>query len=206
MNTETVLKELAAVGALLASYPLDRIARHAPSIPLASPHEPVILIHGYGGGRSNLLALASYLYLAGMDNISFFEYPRSQPITVSALKLAAMVDEVAGPLGGVHLVGHSLGGTIARLYSRTARRSAIRSLVTLGSPYLFGQWARHELAIFGAEDPIVPPPSGMIAGSLPRQRWVVIQRAGHLALAFLPEAMRLVATELRANRAIKSKR
>lgn len=198
MKTGAVLKEIAAAGALLASYPLDQIARNAPSLVCAAPGEPVILIHGYGGGRSNLLALASYLRLSGMDNISYFEYPRSQPITASALKLAAMADEVAP--GGAHLVGHSLGGSIARLYALTARRGAVRSIVTLGSPYLFGQWAPRELAIFGDEDPIVPAPTGVIAQSMPFGRRVVLEDAGHLALAFLPEALRLVATELRANR------
>ncbi|MHB8381995.1 MAG: esterase/lipase family protein [Candidatus Binataceae bacterium] len=201
MTTGAVLKEIAAAGALLASYPLDRIARIAPAIMCAAPAEPVILIHGYGGGRSNLLALASYLRLAGMDNISYFEYPRRQPLTASAMKLGAMVDEVAGPTGGAHLVGHSLGGSIARLYSITARRGAVRSLVTLGSPYLFGHWAQRELAIFGDEDPIVLAPTGLIAQSMPFGRRVVLEGTGHLALAFLPEAMRLVATELRANRA-----
>jgi len=198
MKTGTVLKEIAAAGALLASYPLDQIARNAPAIACAAPEEPVILIHGYGGGRSNLLALASYLRLSGMDNIFYFEYPRSQTITSSAMKLSAMVDEVAPD--GAHLVGHSLGGSIARLYALTARRGAVRSIVTLGSPYLFGQWAPRELAIFGDEDPIVPAPSGIIAQSMPFGRRVVLEGAGHLALAFLPEALRLVATELRANR------
>lgn len=198
MKTGTVLKEIAAAGALLASYPLDQIARNAPAIGCVAPEEPVILIHGYGGGRSNLLALASYLRLSGMDNISYFEYPRSQTITSSAMKLSAMVDEAAP--GGAHLVGHSLGGSIARLYALTARRGAVRSIVTLGSPYLFGQWAPRELAIFGDEDPIVPAPAGVIAQSIPFGRRVVLEGAGHLALAFLPEALRLVATELRANR------
>lgn len=200
MKTGAVLKEIAAATALLASYPLDRIARNAPAIACAAPEEPVILIHGYGGGRSNLLALASYLRLCGLDNISYFEYPRSQTITASATKLSAMVDEVAGPTGGAHLVGHSLGGSIARLYSLSARRGAVRSIVTLGSPYLFGQWAQRELAIFGDEDPIVPAPTGIIAQSMPFGRRIVLEGAGHLVLAFLPEALRLVATELRANR------
>ncbi|HUY27366.1 MAG TPA: hypothetical protein VMV27_08090 [Candidatus Binataceae bacterium] len=200
MTPGTVLKEIAALGALLASYPIDRVARNAPELVCAAPGEPVILIHGYGGGRSNLLALAAYLRLAGMDNISYFEYPRRQPMTESARKLGLMVDEAAGPLGGAHLVGHSLGGTIARLYATWARRGAVRSLVTLGSPYLFGHWAARELAIFGDEDPIVAAPTGMIAQSMPFGRRVVLAGAGHLVLPFLPESLRLVATELRANR------
>ncbi len=200
MTTGTVLKEIAAVGALLASYPLDRIARRAPEFVFAAPDEPVILIHGYGGGRSNLLALATYLRLAGMDNISYFEYARRQPLTELALKLGAMVDEVAGPAGGADREGHGIAGTSARVYTTAVGLGGVRSIVTLGSPYLLGLWAPRELAIFGDEDPIVTAPIGSIADSIPFGRRVVLEGAGHLALPFLPEALRIVATELRANR------
>jgi pimeloyl-ACP methyl ester carboxylesterase len=202
VTTTTVIRELAAAGALLASYPLDAIAQRAPRLMWGNPEEPVILIHGFGGSRSNLLALASYLRLSGFDNISYFEYPRRQSIAVSAMKLGNLVDEIAGPRGGAHIVGHSLGGTIARMYSAAARRSAVRSLVTLGSPYLYGHWASSELAIFGDEDPIVPPPPGeAIVNAFAMGRRKVIENTGHLALAFHPEVLRMTATELRGNRA-----
>lgn len=201
MTATTVLREIAAVGALLASYPLDAVARRAPSIVWGSPGEPVILVHGFGGNRSNLLTIASYLRFSGFDNLSYFEYPRRQPIAVSAIKLSNLVDEVAGPTGGVHLVGHSLGGTIARLYAVTARRGAVRSLVTLGSPYLYGHWASRELAIYGDQDPIVPPPPAeSLANAFAMGRRTVVENTGHLALAFHPEVLRMTAVELRANR------
>ncbi len=198
MTRGSLLMEIAAAGALMLSYPLERIARSAPNFVFYSPEEPVILIHGYGGARSNLLALASYLRISGMDNISYFEYPPTRTIAESARALSVAIDEIAGRKGGVHLVGHSLGGTIARAYAVFARRGAVRSLVTLGSPYLPGMFGRHELAIFGAEDAIVKPPWRVShTGS---RRCVVIESTGHLALAFHPEVMRMVATELRANR------
>lgn len=201
MTATTVLREIAAVGALLASYPLDAVTRHAPALGWGNPDEPVILVHGFGGNRSNLLAMASYLRLSGFDNLSYFEYPRRQPIAVSAAKLASMVDEIAGHVGGTHLVGHSLGGTIARLFASTARRGAVRSLVTLGSPYLYGHWASRELAIYGDEDPIVPPPPAQsLANTFAMGRRTVIGNTGHLALAFHPEVLRMTAAELRANR------
>jgi hypothetical protein len=202
VTATTVIREIAAVGALLASYPLDAIARRSPTIVWGNPDEPVVLIHGFGGSRANLLALASYLRLSGFDNISYFEYPRRQPIAVSAMKLGNLVDEIAGAHGGAHIVGQSLGGTIARMYSATARRSAVRSLVTLGSPYLYGHWASRELAFFGDEDPIVPPPPGeAIVNTFAMGRRKVIENTGHLALAFHPEVLRMTATELRGNRA-----
>jgi pimeloyl-ACP methyl ester carboxylesterase len=203
VTATTVIRELAALGALLASYPLDAVARRAPTLVWGNPEEPVILVHGFGGDRSNLLAMASYLRLSGFDNLRYFEYPRRQPITVSAMKLGSLVDEIAGPVGGAHIVGHSLGGTIGRLYATTARRGAVRSLVTLGSPYLYGHWASRELAIYGDEDPIVPPPPAeAIVNAFAMGRRTVVENTGHLALAFHPEVLRITATELRANRAL----
>jgi pimeloyl-ACP methyl ester carboxylesterase len=205
VTATTVLRELAAVGALLASYPLDALARRAPAIVWGNPEEPVILIHGFGGDRSNLLAMASYLRLSGFDNLSYFEYPRRQLITASAAKLGKLVDEIAGPVGGAHIVGQSLGGTIARLYASTARRGAVRSLVTLGSPYLYGHWSSRELAIYGDEDPIVPPPPAeAIVNAFAMGRRTVVKHTGHLALAFHPEVLRITATELRTNRVAQS--
>ncbi|HXW85647.1 MAG TPA: alpha/beta fold hydrolase, partial [Candidatus Binataceae bacterium] len=140
MNSTSIWREVAAAGALLASYPLDAVARRGPAVPgigALLESEPVILVHGFGGNRSNLLLLAAYLKLAGFERLAYFEYPAHQSIPSSADALGRMAHQVGGE-GGVHLVGHSLGGTIARWYATGARRGAVRSLVTLGSPYAYG--------------------------------------------------------------------
>jgi hypothetical protein len=199
MTSTTIFRELAAVGALLASYPLDLIARQAPSLAPGVSDEPVFLVHGLGGNRSNLLGLAAYLRLAGFGRIEYFEYPRMQSIGESAAVLGRMIDEVAGR-AGAHLVGHSLGGTIARRYALGAPSGAVRSLVTLGSPYSYAQWSPRETAIFGDEDPIVPPPVEPLMHPFAFGRRVVLERTGHLALLYHPEVLRIAGTELRANR------
>src|SRR5260370_37228240 len=95
--------------------------------------EPVILLHGFGGGRSNLLALAAYIRLSGFDNVSYFEYPRWQTLTDSAAQLGRVAEEKSGG-DGVHLIGHSLGATVARRSAAVAPPRGVRSLITLGSP------------------------------------------------------------------------
>ncbi len=199
MNSRTVITEIAAAGALIGSYPLDWVVRQGEPYFCEPSSEPVILLHGFGGSRANLLALAAYLRLAGFDNVSYFEYPRWQTLADSAAQLGRVVDEKAGD--GVHLIGHSLGGTVARRYAAGAPKRAVRSLVTLGSPYSYGQWSPSEVGIFGDDDPIVPAPIEELTNSAAFGRIVTLHNIGHLALVFHPEALRIVGTELRANRA-----
>ncbi|HEV2169717.1 MAG TPA: alpha/beta fold hydrolase, partial [Candidatus Binatus sp.] len=194
MNSRTVITEIAAAGALIGSYPLDWLVKRGEPYFHEPSSEAVILLHGFGGNRSNLLALATYLRLAGFDNVSYFEYPRSQAISDSAAKLGRYIQELAGG-DGVHLIGHSLGGTVARRYAMDAPARAVRSLVTLGSPYSYGQWSPRELAIFGDDDPIVPAPIQGLTNPAAFGRIVTLRDVGHLALIFHPEALRIIATE-----------
>ena len=205
MNSRTVVTEIAAAGALIGSYPLDWLVKRGEPYFCEPSSEPVILLHGFGGSRSNLLALGAYIRLAGFDNVSYFEYPRWQTLTDSAAQLGRVADEKSGGDGGVHLIGHSLGGTVARRYATSAPRRAVRSLITLGSPYSYGQWSPRELGIFGDDDPIVPAPIEGLTNSAAFGRIVTLHDVGHLALIFHPEALRIIATELRANRAPESK-
>jgi alpha/beta hydrolase family protein len=204
VNSRAVITEIAAAGALIGSYPLDWIVRRGEPYFCAPSSEPVILLHGFGGSRANLLALASYLRLAGFDNVSYFEYPRWQTLADSAAQLGRVAEEKSGG-SGVHLIGHSLGGTVARRYATGAPKGAVRSLVTLGSPYSYGQWSPNELAIFGEDDPIVTAPIEALTPDLAFGRVVTLRDLGHLALVFHPEVLRIIAIELRANRAPENK-
>ncbi len=200
MNSKTLIAEIAAAGALIGSYPLDWLVKRGEPYFSAPASEPVILIHGFGGSRANLLALAAYLRLAGFDNLSYLEYPRWQSIDDSAAHLGRIVEEKSGARGA-HLIGHSLGGTVARRYAAGAPKAAVRSLVTLGSPYSYGQRSPAEIGIFGDDDPIVPAPVEAWVNRAAFARIVTLHEVGHLALIFHPEALRIIGTELRANRA-----
>ena len=200
MNSRTVITEIAAAGALIGSYPLDWLLRRGEPYFCTPSSEPVILIHGFGGGRSNLLALAAYIRLAGFDNVSYFEYPRWQTLGDSAAQLGRVAEEKSGGKG-VHLIGHSLGGVVGRRYAAAAPKAAVRSLITLGAPYSYGQWSPREVGIFGGDDPIVPAPIQALMTRVAFGRIVTLHDVGHLALIFHPEALRVIGVELRANRA-----
>ena len=203
MNSKTVITEIAAAGALIGSYPLDWLVKRGEPYCSAPASELVILIHGFGGSRANLLALAAYVRLAGFDNVSYFEYPRWQSVVDSAVQLGRIVDEKSGGKGA-HLIGHSLGGTVARRYGADAPKGAVRSLITLGSPYSYGQLSPSEIGIFGDDDPVVPAPIEELVNRAAFARIVTLHEVGHLALIFHPEVLRIIGTELRANRASAS--
>jgi pimeloyl-ACP methyl ester carboxylesterase len=202
MNPFTMYRELAAAGTMLASYPLDYLIRLGFPVGIRLSRDAVILSHGLGGDRANLAALAAWVRLAGFDNVHFFEYPTRQPIDDSAAQLVEMIAKNnAG--SGIHLIGHSLGGTISRIAaSRIAAanisESVVRSLVTLAAPYRHSQPNRHEIAIFGDEDPIVLPPGSDYRGVF--KRIALLRNTGHLGVLYHPETIRITLAELWGNR------
>jgi hypothetical protein len=157
------------------------------------------LSHGLGGDRANLAALAAWVRLAGFDNVHFFEYPTRQPIDDSAAQLVEMIARNnAG--SGIHLIGHSLGGTISRIAATNMREGAARSLVTLAAPYRHAQPSPTEIAIFGDEDPIVRPPKRESSSDGVVKRAVVLSNTGHLGVLYHPETIRITLAELWGNR------
>ncbi len=199
MRRQTLYREITAAGFLFASYPLAWIAERA-GFPARGRGEPVILLHGLGGNHANLFGLAAYVRLAGFGNIKYFEYRRLQSVASAAERLADLVDEV-GNQGGVHLIGHSLGGMIARRFCAGAQFAMVRSLITLASPYRYEQQSPGEIAIFGEEDPVVPPPLLRRLRPEAFQRVVMLPSTGHLGVLYHAETLRIVESELTANTA-----
>jgi alpha/beta hydrolase fold len=196
MRPRTVYRELTAAAILAASYPVYFITRRV------GPYgegrgEPLILLHGFGGHRSNLIALAAYLRMAGFSHVTSFQYPYRQSIAESAGKLAKLVESV-GAEHGVHLIGHSLGGTIARRFSFDYPE-ATRSLITLSSPYSHDQESPFELGIFGDEDPIVPPPQTVMLHPRAFKKVIVLPHTGHLGILYHRTTLQLIESELGSN-------
>src|SRR5262249_43958684 len=108
-----------------------------------------------------------------------------------APRLAGRMEEVCRDTGAprVDVVGHSLGGLVARHLVELGDGSRIRRLVTLGSPYYSERRPARELAIFATYDPLVPPPA---AG-----RGRVVEDCGHLSLLGHPAVLHAVARFLR---------
>jgi pimeloyl-ACP methyl ester carboxylesterase len=192
-------RELVAAAILTASYPLGLIESRL------RPYQPrwgdaIVLVHGLGGDRSNLLPVEAYLRMAGFGNIVYFEYPVRQSLGFSVAKLLELIEQVSDAHGAVHLAGHSLGGVMARESARRARSGTVRSLITLGSMYDPNQLSPRELAIFGAEDPLVAVPRPEALRPEAFRRTVVLPATGHFAVLYHPRAWQSLLAEIRSHR------
>jgi pimeloyl-ACP methyl ester carboxylesterase len=99
---------------------------------------PIILLHGYAMNRANFVPLAYRLARAGLGPIFGFEYWTLGRVAAGARQLGWFVDEVREATGAaeVDLIGHSMGGVVARYYVAFAGGDLmVKNLVTLGSPH-----------------------------------------------------------------------
>jgi triacylglycerol lipase len=99
---------------------------------------PVLLLHGYGANRSNWWILNRHLRAAGFDRIHAMNY---HPLAVDLPHLAAQcvqrLDELKDHFGvdRIHVVGHSLGGIIARYAVQVLGATGVDTVVTVASPH-----------------------------------------------------------------------
>jgi pimeloyl-ACP methyl ester carboxylesterase len=100
---------------------------------------PVLLLHGFIDNRSVFVLLRRSLRQHGWDQVEALNYsPLSFDIRAAAALLGKHIEEVCERTGHakVDVVGHSLGGLIARYYvQRLGGDVRIRTLVTLGTPH-----------------------------------------------------------------------
>ena len=151
------LTELAWVGAHALLYPLGtwtevlrpdqrcRPGEQPPGVralfaadPLAA-RTPVLLVHGLVDNRSVFTLMRRGLRRRGFAQVCTWNYsPMLGDVARGARDLGEHVERICAQTGHdrVHLVGHSLGGLIARHYVQLqggGRR--VESLVTLGTPH-----------------------------------------------------------------------
>ena len=99
---------------------------------------PVILLHGYGMSRACFLPLARRLARSGLGPLIGFEYWTPGSVARAARELGAFIETVCDETGSeqVDLVGHSMGGVVARYYVTLLGGSPrVRNLITIGSPH-----------------------------------------------------------------------
>ena len=99
---------------------------------------PVVLVHGYGANKSNWVFLARYLDQAGFGRRHAVNYnPLTADIPRLAEQLAVEVEAVRARTGAprVHLVGHSLGGIIARYAVQVHGLEDVATVITVASPH-----------------------------------------------------------------------
>ena len=106
--------------------------------PGARGPRPVLLLHGYAMGRANFLVLANRMALGGLGPLVGFEYWTLGGVAPASQALGDFVEELCARLrvAKVDLVGHSLGGMVARHYVTVGGGAArVAHLITLGSPH-----------------------------------------------------------------------
>lgn len=153
----TVL-ELVVLTGHLAAYPFgltqERIPqerrtpeRRAPDLPQGPPtlpgslaaERPVVLLHGFIDNRSVFVLLRRALARHGRRHLASLNYsPLTRDLRTAAELLGRHVEEICARTGQreVDIVGHSLGGLIARYYvQRLGGDHRVRTLVTLGTPH-----------------------------------------------------------------------
>ena len=151
------LTELVWVGAHLLMYPLGtrtEVLRPDPRVrpgelspgvralfaadPLAA-RIPVVLVHGLVDNRSVFAVMRRGLRRRGFTQICTWNYsPLLSDVARGAADLGARIEQICEQTGHdrVHVVGHSLGGLIARYYvQRQGGDRRVESLVTLGTPH-----------------------------------------------------------------------
>lgn len=184
--------EVTALGAAALSMPLRLLLRHDRFDPGAPHQTPVVLAHGFCGDPTNFLVLRNYLAARGVGNIASFAYPPRFDYQRLAPRLARMIESVCRATGAPHVdvVGHSLGGLIARYLIDMSEGGLVRRLVTLGAPYFGCRIPPQELAIFAAYDPFIPKPHPVYG---PHGRVRMVEDCGHWGLLYHPAVLREVA-------------
>ena len=100
---------------------------------------PIILVHGLIDNRSIFALLRRGLTRRGFDHITTLNHsPLTDDVRSVAQTLGDLIEDLCETSGyeRVHVVGHSMGGLIARYYvQRLGGDSRVHTLVTLGTPH-----------------------------------------------------------------------
>jgi triacylglycerol lipase len=207
---------LAEYAAFLASFvlilPFEACWMGADRLRPASDRPPLLLIHGYGCSRGAWWWLRRRLEAAGWTVATISLEPVYTGIDNYVEPLARRIDAVLAETGAAQLilVGHSMGGLVARAYFRRFGIQRVAKLVTLGTPHSGSRLARlgmgengrqmvpgsewlqglaratgmpETIVIYSAHDNYVMPQSNL---QLPGATNRALDGIGHLAMLYSP--------------------
>lgn len=137
-----LFREMLLTSVHAVTYPLGLLPpppfSHEPT-DLSIPRRPVLLVHGWVHNRSAFLLMQHGLRRAGLGPVHTFEYPSfSESLDQIARRLAPVVERLVGhsPQDTCVLIGHSLGGLVARQYvQELGGDRLVDTVVTLGTPH-----------------------------------------------------------------------
>jgi pimeloyl-ACP methyl ester carboxylesterase len=126
--------------------PFERWWMRHPSVPATPEQLPVLLIHGYSCNSAVWWAMKRQLAMQGIGSVFTLTLePVFGNIDQYAQQVAERVSQINRVYGGnqVILVGHSMGGLVARNYIHNyGGKSRVAKLITLGSPHQGTEHAR----------------------------------------------------------------
>ncbi|MBA8793229.1 hypothetical protein FHX74_000823 [Friedmanniella endophytica] len=100
---------------------------------------PILLVHGIVDNHTIFTSLERALRRRGFERLRFFDYGLlTTDVRATATRLGRVVEDLLARTGRdrIHVIGHSLGGLIARYYvQRLGGDAHVHTLVTLGSPH-----------------------------------------------------------------------
>ena len=124
----------------------DFVGNEEPS-PAATP---VLLVHGFGANKSNWMLVRRALEQAGYRRVHGVNYnPFAADLPGLAARVAERADQLRDHFGvdRVHVVGHSLGGLLARYAVSVDGFDGAATCVSIASPHGGVRLARHGSAL-----------------------------------------------------------
>ncbi|TFW25816.1 esterase/lipase family protein [Duganella callida] len=188
---------------------------------------PVLLIHGYACNSGYWLPMSKLLCRAGISHYGIDLEPPGASIDDYAPQVQAAVQRLRAATGSAQVIilGHSMGGLVARAYLRRYGRAHIARVITLGTPHhgtalaslgpgsnaaqmrrgsdWLGALAASEAntqrtlfsSIYSVHDNIIAPQD---SSALPGARNLVFGAIGHVALGRHPEILDCALREIEA--------